>query len=170
MQERIKDLRATIATLEQAKTTFNELAALELEIAKADAAFEHKVAKLKAAHAEALAGKIELHDSLAECLVAFIAANKGLFANPRKVKTDLGTFGLQTVTDLLVSDEKALIEAIDRLGYTECIKESRSPVKKLLADRIIAGEKFPGCQIRTGDTAVYSVKKALVDQAREEAE
>lgn len=170
MQERMKDLRATIATLDQAKATFNELAALELEIAKADAAFEHKVAKLKAAHAEHLASKVELHDSLAESLVAFIAANKGLFANPRKVKTDLGTFGLQTVTDLVVTDEAALIESIDQQGYSECIKETRSPVKKLIAARIESGEHFPGCQIRTGDTAVYNVKKALVDQAREEAE
>jgi hypothetical protein len=159
-----------ITTLDQAKATFNELAAVELEIAKADAAFEHRIAKLKASHIEATADKTALHADLAEMLVAFVANNKSLFKDPRKVKTNMGAFGLQTVTDLLITDLDALDAAILERGYEGCMEVKRSPVKKAISARIAAGEQFPGCTVRSGDTVVYAVKKALVDQAKQEAE
>lgn len=165
MATRLADLRPQLTNLDEAKAAFAELAQTELAITKADAAAELRIAKLKVEHAERTEADRARQAEIAAQLVGFIDANRGLFVKPRKIKTDLGTFGLQTVTDLDITDEAALLTEIMERGYDDCQKVTRRPLKSPIAARIITGETFPGCTLRTGDTAVYTVDKSLIREA-----
>jgi len=169
MQTRMKDMRE-IGSIQDAKGVFDELARVQLSLEKADAAFELKVAKMKTDHVEKTYEACTHLSDLVDQLITYIEANQGQFVNPRKVKTDFGSFGLQTVTDLVVPSEAALIKEVHDLGpdFQGCIQTTIKPVKKAIAEHIAAGMTFLACSIRTGNTAVYTVKKALVDEARVE--
>lgn len=171
MQTRIGDMR-TVRTMAEAREVFDNLATMNLNLEKANAAFEAKVARMKREHLERTAAQILGVDDLEKQLLAFIEANKGLFRDPRKVKTEFGSFGLQKATDVVVVDETALLAEMAEKGgdFKDCLQVTIKPVKKAIAAHIEAGASFINCSIRTGDTAVYSVKKALVDQVRGEAE
>jgi hypothetical protein len=165
MSTRLADLRSAIASLDEAKTVFTDLAQAELALAKADAAFEHRIGRLKADHAARTEPDRRRREEKAAALCAFIEANKPLFARPRKVRTDLGAFGLQEVSDLVVTDEPALLKALADRRYEDCFKLLVRPLKPAIKARLEAGETLPGCHVRSGDTAVYKVDKTLLDEA-----
>jgi len=169
VSNRLADLRSTITDLEGAKRALGVLAGIECGLASADARFERRVHVLKTQHEERTAEERALAQSIRGQLAAYIDANKGLFAKPKKVKTEHGEFGLRTVTDLVVTDETALLEALLQLGYDDCYQVARKPLKTPIKERLKAEEQIPGCTLRTGDTAVYSVSKALIEEARETA-
>lgn len=163
---RLADLRTTIINLDNAKETFNALERAELELEKADAAVEARIAALKQQHAERTAEQREQHAALAQQLRSFIETRRDLFREPRKVSTDLGTFGLQHVTDLVVTDEAAALLHVQARKLGDCFKSVTKLVLLALRKRLDKGEAIPGCAIRSGDTAVYRVAKALVEQER----
>ncbi len=166
--QRLADLRSTVSDLDSASALFNRLAANVLKLEAKNAAFERRLADLKLIHESQTA---ELRAAIQEdsgSLLAFIDANRSLFQDPRKAKTSLGTFGLQTASELAVTDQDALLEALLEAGYEECYKAVYSLVKPAIRKRLVAGEKLPGASIRSGDTAVFSVDRALIQQARQE--
>jgi hypothetical protein len=165
--QRIADLRTTIENLDDADLVLQQIAQAECRIAKEEAKLELLITDAKARHAERILEIKVQHITLAERLAAFIESARGLFVRPRKRKTDFGSYGLETVTEVRIADEDALVERLLELGYEDCLKVTHKPVKQALKDRIAAGETFPGVQVVSGDTAVYKVAKALLDEARE---
>ncbi len=168
--QRLADLRPQLASVEQADACFDALARDTIELAKHEAACEHRIARLKTQLAEATA---ILRERIAEnegSLLSFVAARPELFENPRKRKTDFGSFGLQTATELAVSDIETVVETCLERGYDDCFKVVRTPIKTALQKRIAAGETFPGCTLKTGDTAVYKVDRVLLQNAKKTAE
>jgi hypothetical protein len=165
--QRLKDLRTAILNLETADAVLAEIAMLECDIAVAEARAEKRIAAAKAALEEAVAEPRRASDSLKTALGQFIENNRDLFKKPRKRKTAMGSYGLQTVTELIVDNEDALVTELLERGYDDCLKTVRKPVKTALVDRINGGETFPGCAVFTGDTAVCKVEKSVVDAARE---
>jgi len=165
---RIADLRSTIETLEEARETFRDYALCVKHIAAEDAKFERQIAQRTATHDQRTAPLKQQAEDLKLGLACFITANPGLFEKPRTVKTDFGEFGLRTVTELAITDRDAMLEACCDRGYDDCFERVLKPVKTAVRERIKAGEQFPGCTLKTGDTAVCKVAKALLDEAREE--
>jgi phage host-nuclease inhibitor protein Gam len=173
---RLKDLRTSITNIEGAKTAFRVLAQLEISLAKVDAQCESRIAKLKAEHLAKTEGDIRKRQAAAADLTAYIEGHKDEFKDPRKVKTEMGTFGLEKANSVEIENEEKLIAVLMERGYDDCIKVERSPIKKSLNLRMkdretpegakIPAETFPGCTLKTGDTAVYNVSKALLDEAK----
>ncbi len=163
--QRLADLRTTL-TLDSATELFNRLARAVLALEAKDAACERRLADLKLIHERQTAELREAIQADSAKLTAFIEANRHLFKDPRKVKTSLGAFGLQAASELLVNNQEALLNAIMENGYDDCVKVVRTLIKPAIRKRIDAGEKLPGAAVRSGDTAVYAVDRALIDKAR----
>ena len=167
--QRLADLRINLKTIDEAKILFNQLASQFIWLAREDAKTEKRIADIKLKHEENTAAGREHADNLKDALLGFIEAHRELFQSPRKVVTDFGSFGLQKVTDVVVDDERTLVQALLDRGYDGCLKTTRKPVKKRVKDHMKAGESLPGCELREGDTAVYKITKSLIDEARENA-
>ena len=165
---RVKDLRPTITDLDRAKQRMAEIAALECRIAVADARAEKRIADIKTKHEDDIALPKQQLGALREELAAYIQANPQQFARPRTVNTSTGRFGLRTVTDLLITDRDAVVQHCLDHGYDGALKVVRTPIKTEIQTLIEAGDSVPGAQIRTGDTVVITVSKALVKDAVEQ--
>lgn len=165
MTNRIADLRSPIADLDQAKATFQAIALASKRLAVAQARYEKAKAELAARFEEDTAARRNGVNELTQDLAQFIAANKQLFQEPRTIKTELGEFGLRTVSELLVADESGLIEHLQTQGYNECFQQVRTVVKKAIQARIKAGESLPFCTVNTGDTVVCKVSKTVLEEA-----
>jgi hypothetical protein len=163
-------LRDGIATLEEAKKVMGAIATVECRIAFAAARAEKKIQAIKSDH-EAAVGpdKTEL-ERLGNRLKAFIESNPELFQDPRKVRMESGAFGLQTVTEVVIGDETACLKYCVENKMEDCFALAMRPVKEGLRARLEDGTRIPCVTMKTGDTAVYKVSKALVDGAREVAE
>lgn len=169
MIARLADLRTQIATMDEAKAVHAEIAQTRISLAAADAKFEARLAKLKAEHLAAVKPDREFAMESERDLAAYIDGNREKFEAPRKVTTEWGTFGLQKVTSLSVDDERAMLAYLSRRKMDDCFKLSLRPVATAIRERIEAGETIPGCAIKTGDTAVCTVSKSLLDRATKTA-
>jgi phage host-nuclease inhibitor protein Gam len=173
---RLKDLRSSITSLEGSKTAFSVLAQLELSLAKSDAQFEARMAKLKAEHEAKNLPDAQRRRRAAADLTAYIESHPDEFKKPRKVKTEMGVFGLEKATGVEIEDEEKVIALLMERGCDDCIKIKRTVIKDALKTRMTPGqtatgepvpaETFPGCRVKSGDTAVYNVAKVLLDAAK----
>lgn len=164
MPTRIADLRPDLTTLDDARAHFDNLARCVIHLRAIDAAFEKRIATLKANYN---AGSDPLRAEIAELetqLLAFISANRHLFKSPRKIKTSLGAFGLQKASELVVADPEGLATFLFENGYSECVKTVTKLLAPAIRTRVEDGEKLPGCHIKSGDTAVYNVTKTLIEE------
>ena len=168
--ERVADLRTAIQDLDVAKGVFKEIALLSIALAKKDAVFENRIAKLKAEHEEETRFERVHVGAYGDLLAHFIEQHKNLFADPRKIKTSMGSFGLQAVSELAIDQPDRIEQYLLDAGYEDCYETVRKLIKPAIKKRIEAGEKMPGAKIVSGDTAVYKVDKTLIDQARETTE
>jgi phage host-nuclease inhibitor protein Gam len=167
---RLSDLRDSPATMDEATVLFNNLARNILTVEARSAALEKRIATLKAQHEAATADLASAIQEDAQALTRFIELNRPLFKNPRKVKTSFGSFGLQTVSELVVTDQEKVVEALLDRGYEDCFKTVTTLVKPPIKARLEAGEKLIGVSVKTGDTAVYKVDRALIQNARKNEE
>lgn len=166
MAERLKDLRTSIQNIDQADAEFALLAIAEIEIARINAEAEARIAKIKA---EADCQKEEHSAEADRCraaLAAYIESHPDEFAKPRKRKTDWGTYGLHTATKVQVSDKDAAIAHCLADGLTECLKQTITLLTKPIEKLINAGRQIDGCEISSGEIALCTVKKELLDKAR----
>ena len=138
-------------------------------MAVAGARAEKAIADLKVRHMERIQSDNDRAAELRDTLAGWILANKPLFAAKRKVVTDFGSFGLQTVSELQITNDSVLIEYLLEQGYEDCLKVVRTPIKPAIKSRIDAGETMPGCHVRSGDTAVYKVSRAIIADEIEKA-
>jgi len=166
MSDRISDLRNDIADIDAARAVFDELAMLIIKLTALDAALEKRMAKLKLDHADANAGLISGIREQERRLARFIEQNKALFKDPRKIKTNLGSFGLQAVSELVIEDPDLLEKYLVRTELKDCFKVLFSPIKPAIKKRVEAGSKIPGVRVVDGDTAVIKVDKAILDSAK----
>jgi len=168
-QKRLADLRPVIATHEDATAVLSKIARVECKVAIQKARCEKKIADAKARYEAAVAEDLAEQKTLCLLLADFIMNNRDLFKKPRKISTDWGTYGLQTVTELIVHNREAMTNRLLEAGYESCLKTVHTPVKKAIQARIEAGQPITGCTLHKGDTAVYKVSKAVIDEAREKA-
>ena len=168
MLNRISDFRNAPNTLDEAMSLFNELAQHCIALAVRDAQTEKRIARLKteyAAETDAFRRDIE---AMEKSLMEFILANRDWFKDPRKIKTDFGSFGLQSVSDVVIEDEDAARKTLLKRGCDDCFQTIIRLAKTAIKTRLEAGEKIPGCSMRSGDTAVYKIEKSLIDRAKKE--
>ena len=168
--ERLADLRTTVRDLDQAKDTMMQIALVQKRLAVAQARMDKRIADVKALFDQETEDRRLALDQLTEALANFCQANRQLFEDPRTVKTDFGEFGLRQVTDLLVANEEAAVQDVMDRGYDDCFETLNKLVKPAVRKRIQEGEQIAGCQIRTGDTVVCKVAKAVIDEGLKQVE
>lgn len=166
---RIADLRTSIASLDDARKAFDEMAMLTIKVAALDAAAEKRIGKIKVAHELMTFDDRADIKAIGESLARFVEANKPLFKDPRKLKTTMGSFGLQAVSELVIQDEETLLKHLMKRELTDCYETFNKLLKKAIKKRLEAGEKLPAVTLNEGDTAVYKVEKSLIDAAEKEA-
>ena len=163
MPVRLKDFRRII-DLDHAKSVLRDMTSLYIGIEAKKAATEKRIQALKEKVDEATKAEAEELTRLEALLTDFIGHHPGLFTKPRAVKTDFGSFGLRTVTELTVENEREVIDKIMENGYDDCIEIKRRLIKKSVQARITDGEDIPGCFINTGDVAFWKPNKSLVEE------
>jgi len=156
---------AKIQTLEEAAELFNSIAASEIKIARAAAMTEARIATIKEQHIAKAAMIDPDLDAKREALAAYIEAHTEQFQQPRHVNTDFGKFGLQDAGKLVYPDKA--VEFVVYQGMANCFVTSHKPVAKGIEAALVAGTRIPGVLRKSGDIAHYTVKKALLDEAKE---
>jgi len=163
---RIADLRGCPENITQAKVLFEQIAGLEVDLAVEEARTEKRIAVLKKNHEAKVAGRKAVRDRLAEKLAAFIRGNTDLFRKPKKVKTPFGSFGLQKVSEVrLLVDDVVVVNNLKILQFESAVQTLEKLDKPELKRILQNGFDIPGTRLLTGETAVYKVDKALVDEA-----
>lgn len=168
MQTRIEDMRDRMETVDDAANIFDQAARLIINRAVTEARYEKKIAALKAEYASAVKDVSEQINNMTCNLARFIETHKELFQKPRKIKTALGSFGLQDCSELEVLDEEKLQNVLLERGYEDCYLVMRKLIKPAIRRRIEEGERIQGARIKEGDTAVYKVAPALIEKAKKE--
>lgn len=166
---RIADARTVVDSMNAAKTIMCEIAHLECEIAYSEAMRDKQIQGAKERHSIRIEQRLKDLADKAKGLSSFILANKTLFVKPRKVTTEYGSFGLQAASELKITDEEALLQALNENGYTDSFKVVETPDKTRVKERLKDGEIIPGCALNEGDTAVYKTAKAMLDDAKDKA-
>jgi phage host-nuclease inhibitor protein Gam len=169
MAKRLKDLRNSIQDIDQADAEFASLAKCEIEMARIDAEAEAQIAAIKAAAQCSKELASAQADVCRKNLAAYIESHPDEFTKPRKRKTDWGTYGLHTAHRVKVYDKDAAIIACESdPTLRDCLRTTitvlTSPIGKLLK----AGREISGCELSSGDVALCTVKKELLDRAKTE--
>jgi hypothetical protein len=165
MADRLKDIRLSIQSIEQADAAFASYAKARIECARIEADAEAQIAKIKAmAECEQ-----EYHKAIADKserdLAAFIESHPEEFSKPRKRKTDWGTYGLHTATKVNVFDRDAAILHCEVNGLADCVKTTITLLTAKVKEHIEAGEPIDGCELLSGDVALCTVRKELLEKA-----
>lgn len=162
--QRLSDNRALRSmTVQQADALFQEIALLTVKIEKTKASYEKRIAELKAAAGrETEAPEAELREKVAT-LNHYIQANPERFVKPRQHQTDYGRYGVRTVSNLEIVDEEA-VKASVRLQNIPALVVTEKLDKKALEKAIGDGLSIPGCEMRRGEVASYTVAKALMEE------
>lgn len=169
MTTRIADIRTSPASLDCARALFDNLARNEIKLAALDAGLEVKIAGLKKTHEAQTAALRSDVEEQAGYLADYIMCHQDAFQDPRKVKTSFGTFGLQAVNAVEITDEEACIASVLRRKLDTCYKKTNKLLLNGLRQELEAGTIIPGCKLNDGDTATYSVEKSLIAAAKKEA-
>jgi phage host-nuclease inhibitor protein Gam len=170
MPKHLADLRTDVTSLSDARTVLATLSQLKAGIAYEEALAEKEAARIAL---ECDKRTADMRAAVAEkesALLKFIVANKQHFKRPRKIKIEgVGNFGLQSATKVKVLSADSLLAWLMEHGYEDCMKVKRSVVKKAIAKRIEEGCKVPYVTSSSGDIAVYTIDKSLLDAARKRA-
>ena len=166
MSKPLKDLREQLKTIEEADREFENLALLEIDIAKIEAACEKRIAEIKAEFARTLDGFTVMRDASVKRLASFVDANRSLFQKPRRRKTQWGTYGLTDASKAKITNKDEAIAHCISNDWNDCLKKTIKLLVKPLRDRLQAGDTCPGARLLTGDVAGYTIKKELLDAAK----
>lgn len=160
--------KARITTLEEAKSLFDSIASAEIRIAKIRAMAEARIATIKNETAQRIEQVDPDLDEKRTALADFVTAHPELFTKPRHVSTDFGRFGLQDATRVDIVNKQDCIDFVVDQGMLNCYETTHSPNKAGLLAALMAGTAIPGCRLLSGDIAHYTVKKALLDEAKKQ--
>ena len=155
-----------------------EYARAATQKAAIEARLERRIVELKSKDQPKLDNLDAAMASLSAAITEFITANRSAFAKPRTRKTSFGEYGLRTVTSLDVqpdtaADETIFIE-IKAVDFLDCIQITEALCKPNIIARIQTSPEDAawfaahGVTLKTGDTVVLKVAKALIDQAKQE--
>ena len=168
MPTKLNDRReSAIQTLEEAAALFNEIASTEIKMARAKAMAEARIAKIKELFAAKMEEIIPELEDKREALSDFIDTHEELFEKPRKQKTDFGTFGLHKACKVKFLDKPAALDFVVDQGMTDCFKSENKLIVDGVKDVLLAGRKITGTKLLKGDIAHYTVKKALITEAKQ---
>ncbi len=161
----VSDMRGM--TMDAAVEMFHEYAARKKQIEKRNAASAVRIQAEKDRTQEANAEDAGRMDEIAAALTVFVQANRQtLFRRPRKRKTDVGTFGLDSASKVEVTDEGAVIEFAEAhseyLG--QVVRETKSVLRTELAKALRGGWEIPGAHLVTGEVVVMTVSKDYIEQ------
>lgn len=170
MPDRIGDLRTNIATLEEATALMTEIGQLTGVISYREARTQVQINKILSTLDQYLATSRKDLDDKKAALSNFIAGNRHLFKQPRKVKTSFGAFGLQDVTEVEVLDEERAIKHLMKEDLQDLFKVTTSLVKPAIRKAIEDGAKIPGIRLKTGDTVIVTPAKSIVEAAQKRAQ
>lgn len=166
MPTKLSDTRDHINTLDEARTVFNAIAMLKILNEKILAQAEAQIAKIK----EKATARIEVEcadlPELEAQLARYIETHKDQFQKPRKISTNFGTFGLQKACKVEVTSKKKCLDFLTGNEMEDCLKFTTSIDKSGLKPHLEAGEEIPGAELKQGDIAHYTVKKALIEEAQ----
>ena len=149
-------------------------AALAMTEAEADRVFQSIAAEyerhLAAVKAEAAAAKAQ-SDAILKPLVRqlsdYIKAHPEQFAMTRAKKTPFGSYGLRKVSDLEITDEAALLKSLMAHDLKDGYEVTTKIVKKAVERMVRSGDtRIAGAVIRKGERVGYTVKKELLDNAK----
>lgn len=150
-------------TVQQADALFQEIALLTVKIEKTKAQYEKRIAELKAAAGrETEAPEAELREKAA-VLTAYINDHPERFIKPRQHQTDYGKYGVRTVSNIEITDEEAVKAAVKANAIPALVVIEKLD-KKALEKAIGDGLSIPGCEMRRGEVASYTVAKALMEE------
>lgn len=162
----ITDTRAALAmSVQEADQLFQRLAEATVIAMAVAAAYDQRLADIKAEAATAREQHLAIIKPLEARLRDYINAHPERFQKPRMRKTEFGQYGLRTVTNLEITDEMAAImsvkaQALQALVITE--KLDKKAIEKAISD----GATISGAEIRTGEIVKYDVKKELLDRVK----
>lgn len=166
--KRLADLRVIIKDMAGARAVANQIALIEVRLAVAKARLAQRIANIKAKHEADTDADMTERSKLRALLSDYIDSNRDKFKRPRKVQTELASFGLQAVNEVVIFDEEALLDFVFERGYEDCFQTVRKPVKSAIRARIDAGEMIPGVSLHDGDTAVCTPHSSVIKKATDE--
>ena len=161
---RLSDSRPLrVIPVEQADRLFQSVALATVTINKTKAAYEKRIAELKAKCEEELAGQVALLAEAESMLKDYIIAKPERFVKPRQRITEYGKYGLRTVSNVEITNAEdvknaCIAQGIDAVIYIEKLD------KKALEKALLDGAAIPGCELRQGEIASYTVAKALMEE------
>lgn len=167
MSQRLKDLRKSIKNVSEADAEFAVLAMMEIDNARLDAECEAEIAKLKALCDVLKESNTAVIEASRANLAAFIESHPEEFSKPRKRKTDWGTYGRHTATKVNVFDKDAAILHCEVNGFADCLKTSITLLTSEVKNHLEGGDEIPGCELQSGEVALCTVKKELLEKAKE---
>jgi phage host-nuclease inhibitor protein Gam len=154
-----------LMTLEGAKQCLEQIAHAECRIASKRARYEKTIAAAKSRCEAETADDTRHIQDREQLLTAFILGHAELFTKPRAVKTEFGSFGLRTVSNVEVYDEEALLQLAADNGYGDVVETVRRLRKDAVRKRLEAGEDLPGARVSRGEEAFYKIDKSLLESA-----
>lgn len=170
MPKHLADLRTDIDSLDAARTALATLSQLEAGIAYEIALAERETARIALECDKRTADSRALVSAQKDALLKFILANKHMFKKPRKIKVDgVGNFGLQAATKIKVLNADGLMEWLMEQGYEDCVKVKRTIQKKAVSKRLETGCEVPFVTHSSGDIAVYTIERQILEAARKRA-
>lgn len=152
-------------TIEGAKQCIEQIAHAECRIASKRARYEKAIAAAKSRFEEETAGDQEIIAARSSQLTQFILSHPDEFRKPRAVKTEFGSFGLRSVSNVDIWNQEQLLQwALDN-GYTDIVRTTHTLVKPAIRARLDADEIVPGASVAAGEEAFYKIDKALLESA-----
>lgn len=158
-------------TIDGAKAALEQLAHAACRLAAKKAKKEKRLLEIESTFEEETKADAQEAERLTLLIREFCRGNPHLFTKPRKMKTPFGEFGMQTVSDLKIDNEEALILVLTERGLEEeCIKTVRKPDKDAVRALIEAGQTIPGATVRVEpNDPVVKVSRPMLQAAVEKA-
>ena len=162
------DNREALAMTEaEADQVFQAIAEETILLTRQMAEYERRLAAVKAEAAAAKAESDAILKPLVKKVLDYIKAHPEQFAMTRAKKTPFGSYGLRKVSDLEITDEAALINALKVHDVREGYEVTTKIVKKVIERMVRSGDtRIAGAVLREGERAGYTVKKELIDNAK----
>lgn len=159
------DNRAALAMTEaEADRVFQSIAEETILLTRKMAEYERHLAAVKAEAAAAKAQSDAILKPLVRQLSDYIKAHPEQFAMTRAKKTPFGSYGLRKVSD---TDEAALLKSLMAHDLKDGYEVTTKIVKKAVERMVRSGDtRIAGAVIRKGERVGYTVKKELLDNAK----
>ena len=154
-------------TVGEADALFLRIARLKAAIDREGAAYKKRLAEMEEAHRAKIAAEVAEREALEKELCAYILANPGRFAKPRKHQVgQIGSYGITTDPAYVrITDKDAFVDFALEQGYDDLTRVERTPDKDAALRRIMGGEEIPGAEVvPPGDVAKIAFKKGYAEQ------